>query len=301
MSSVWDLFRLKECVAIVTGGAGKLGGQMADALAEAGAHIVVASRNLDKCRAKAEALSAAHAEAWPVAVDVTDEESVRRMIDAVMERFGRIDILVNNAYSAKAKPFEQMTAEEFESASRGALTSTFLCSQAVAPAMRAQRSGAIVNIASIYGLVSPDHRIYGRSGLDNPCNYGPAKAGVLQFTRWLAAYLAPGRHSRERHHAGRILQSAIPRTLGLRRCVRGQLSPQDAARPHGQRDRSQRRGGFPFLSRFRVRHRTEHRGRRRLDHLVKKSYIWVVVALLWVVALLNYVDRQVILAVLPHL
>ncbi len=178
-------------MAIVTGGAGKLGSQMADALAEAGAHIVVASRNLDKCRAKAEALSAAHAEALPVAVDVTSQDSVRRMIDAVMERFGRIDILVNNAYSAQAKPFEQMSAEEFESASRGALTSTFLCSQAVAPAMRAQRSGAIVNIASIYGLVSPDHRIYGRSGLDNPCNYGPAKAGVIQFTRWLAAYLAP--------------------------------------------------------------------------------------------------------------
>jgi NAD(P)-dependent dehydrogenase (short-subunit alcohol dehydrogenase family) len=191
MSGVWDLFRLKESVAIVTGGAGKLGGQMADALAEAGAHIVVASRNLDKCRAKAEALSAAHAEAWPVAVDVTNEDSVRRMVDAVMQRFGRIDVLVNNAYSAKAKPFEQMSAEEFESASRGALTSTFLCSQAVAPAMRAQRGGAIVNIASIYGLVSPDHRIYGRSGLNNPCNYGPAKAGVIQFTRWLAAYLAP--------------------------------------------------------------------------------------------------------------
>ncbi len=191
MSSVWDLFRLKGSVAIVTGGAGKLGSQMADALAEAGAHIVVASRNLDKCRAKAEALSAVHAEALPVAVDVTNKDSVRRMFDAVMERFGRIDVLVNNAYSAQAKPFEQMSAEEFESASRGALTSTFLCSQAVAPTMRAQRSGVIVNIASIYGLVSPDHRIYGRSGLDNPCNYGPAKAGVIQFTRWLAAYLAP--------------------------------------------------------------------------------------------------------------
>jgi NAD(P)-dependent dehydrogenase (short-subunit alcohol dehydrogenase family) len=191
MSNVWDLFRLKESVAIVTGGAGKLGGQMADALAEAGAHVVVASRNLDKCRAKAGALSSAHAEALGVAVDVTSQESVRGMIDAVMQRFGRIDILINNAYSAQAKPFEQMSAEEFESASRGALTSTFLCSQAVAPAMRAQHNGAIVNIASIYGLVSPDHRIYGRSGLDNPCNYGPAKAGVIQFTRWLAAYLAP--------------------------------------------------------------------------------------------------------------
>jgi len=191
MSSVWDLFQLKDAVAIVTGGAGKLGSQMAEALAEAGAHVVVASRDLEKCRAKAAALSAAHVEALPVAVDVTEAASVRRMTDAVMERFGRIDILVNNAYSAKAKPFEQMSAEEFESASRGALTSTFLCSQAVAPVMRAQHRGAIINIASIYGLVSPDHRIYGRSGLDNPCNYGPAKAGVVQFTRWLAAYLAP--------------------------------------------------------------------------------------------------------------
>ena len=191
MSDIWGLFKLEGAVAIVTGGAGKLGSQMADALAEAGGHVVVASRDLDKCRAKAEALSAEHAQALPVAVDVTDAESVRRMIDAVMERFGRIDILVNNAYSAKAKPFEQMSAEEFESASSGALTSTFLCSQATAPVMRKQGSGAIINIASIYGMVSPDHRIYGRSGLDNPCNYGPAKAGVLQFTRWLAAYLAP--------------------------------------------------------------------------------------------------------------
>jgi NAD(P)-dependent dehydrogenase (short-subunit alcohol dehydrogenase family) len=191
MSSVWDLFRLKDAVAIVTGGAGKLGGQMADALAEAGAHVVVASRDLDKCRAKAEALSGSHTEALGVAVDVTEEDSVHRMVDAVLERFDRIDVLVNNAYSAKVTSFEQMKAEEFESATRGALTSTFLCSQAVAPAMRARKSGSIVNIASIYGLLSPDHRIYGRSGLDNPCNYGPAKAGVLQFTRWLAAYLAP--------------------------------------------------------------------------------------------------------------
>ncbi len=191
MNTVWDLFQLKGKVAIVTGGAGKLGSQMADALAEAGAHIVVASRDLEKCRAKADALSAAHAEAMPVSVDVTSADSVRAMVDAVVARFGRIDVLINNAYSAKAKPFEQMSAEEFESASRGALTSTFLCSQAVAAVMRAQQSGVMVNIASIYGLVSPDHRIYGRSGIDNPCNYGPAKAGVLQFTRWLAAYLAP--------------------------------------------------------------------------------------------------------------
>ncbi|MFB3825823.1 MAG: SDR family oxidoreductase [Bryobacteraceae bacterium] len=187
MPHIRELFDLRERVAIVTGGAGKLGGQMCDALAEAGARVVVASRDLEKCRRKAESLPGGSA----VQVDVTGEASVRRMAEMVLAQSGRIDILVNNAYSGAAARFEQMSAAEFESAARGALTSTFLCSQAVAPAMRAAGRGAIVNIASIYGMVSPDHRIYGRSGIDNPCNYGPAKAGVIQFTRWLATYLAP--------------------------------------------------------------------------------------------------------------
>jgi NAD(P)-dependent dehydrogenase (short-subunit alcohol dehydrogenase family) len=182
-----ELFSLKDRVAIVTGGAGKLGSQMCDALAGAGARVAVAARNIENCARKAAELP----EAMAVAADVTSQESVRRMIDTVLERFGRIDILVNNAYSGTSRPFEEMTREEFESATTGALTSTFLCCQAAVPAMRAGGGGAIVNIASIYGVVSPDHGIYGRSGLNNPCNYGPAKAGVIQFTRWLATYLAP--------------------------------------------------------------------------------------------------------------
>lgn len=187
---VMKSLRIDGKVAIVTGGAGQLGSQMCDALAEAGAHVVVASRNLDNCQRKAAELSGRHAEAIAIAADVTVPESVKAMVEVVLERFARIDILVNSAYSGVSNTFEKMSLEEFESATRGVLSSAFLCSQGVAPAMKAQGAGAIINIASIYGLVSPDHSIYGNSEFNSPCNYGAAKAGLIQFTRWLAVYLA---------------------------------------------------------------------------------------------------------------
>jgi len=190
-TTVWDLFSLEGKVAIVTGGAGKLGSQMCDALAEAGAHVVVASRNLKNCQRKARELTEKHKESIAVQVDVTDKQSVQAMVEAVLQHFGRIDILVNNAYSGLSAPFEEMTPQQWKSALDGAMTSTFLCSQAVSKVMIRQKKGVIINIASIYGIVAPDHRIYGRTGLNSPCNYGPAKAGVIQFTKWLAAYLAP--------------------------------------------------------------------------------------------------------------
>lgn len=189
--TVWDLFSLKGKVAIVTGGAGKLGSQMCDALAEAEAHVVVASRNIKNCRHKAAELTKRYNESLAVQVDVTACQSVQIMVDTVLRHFGSIDILVNNAYSGRSVPFEEMTTEQWRSALDGAMTSTFLCSQATSKVMMQQKTGVIVNIASIYGVVAPDHRIYGRTGINSSCNYGPAKAGVIQLTKWLATYLAP--------------------------------------------------------------------------------------------------------------
>jgi gluconate 5-dehydrogenase len=185
--TVPELLDLDGQVAIVTGGPGQLGSQMCDALAELGAHVVVVSRTAADCEEKARELTDEYQEALAVSADVTDEDAVAAMVETVLDHFGRIDVMVNNAYSGSATSFEEMTADEFRSAFDGAALSTFLCSRAAIDHMRERGSGAIINVSSIYGLVAPDHRIYGDSGLDNPCNYGPAKAGVVQLTRWLAA------------------------------------------------------------------------------------------------------------------
>jgi gluconate 5-dehydrogenase len=163
---------------------------MCETLAELGANVVVVSRTIDDCERTAAGLSARHQDALAVEADVTVPKSVEQMVDTVLDEYGRIDVLINNAYSGSASSFEEMTVNEWRSALDGALTSTFLCTQAVSEPMKAQGSGSIVNVASIYGVVAPDHSIYGRAGNNNPANYGPAKAGVIQFTRWTATYLA---------------------------------------------------------------------------------------------------------------
>ena len=190
--TIWELFDLTDRVAVVTGGYGQLGSQMCDALAEAGANVVVAARTYEKCVEKADALSEEHNEAMAVEVDVTNEKSVERMMEEVVDAFGGIDILVNNAYDARGYgvDFEDLTVEEWERTLEGCVTQAFLCAQNALPYLRESDYGSIVNIGSIYGVVAPDHRMYGDADINNPPTYGAAKAGVIQFTRWLASYVA---------------------------------------------------------------------------------------------------------------
>jgi len=204
-----DLFDLRGQVAIITGGAGLLGVQHATAIAEAGGLPVIADVSADAAeRAAREVSDACHVESMAVQVDVTSKIQVTGMIDAVLSRFGRIDILINNAaLTVKGggiesrdyfAPFESYPQELWDKALQVNLTGAFLCCQAVANHMMARRSGVVLNIASDVGTISPDHRIYEGAvnpstgqAFNTPIAYATTKAGLINFTRYLATYWAP--------------------------------------------------------------------------------------------------------------
>lgn len=191
MTSVHELFDLSGKVAIITGGDGLLGSQMSIALAEAGAHVVLASLDPFRCKEQAALISENYAEAIGLELDQTDPDSVARMVQSTFDTFGRIDVLVNNAaWNAPGGLVELLTDEEWNSFFSVNAWGVFLCCQAVGEVMKQQRKGSIINIASIYGVVSPDQRIYGQSGLNSALPYGASKAAVIQMTRYLATYWA---------------------------------------------------------------------------------------------------------------
>lgn len=176
---------LKGAVAIVTGGAGGLGRRICHALARAGSHVaVVYARSRQEAQEVAGQLRAYGVETEAVACDVTDPGQVQDMAARVLERFGRIDILVNDAAYNRWIPFhdlDALTHEEWSRILNVNLTGPMLCTKAVAPAMRRQGGGRIVNISSIAGL--------GPSGSSIP--YAVSKAGLIHLTRCTAVGLAP--------------------------------------------------------------------------------------------------------------
>ncbi|HWA31599.1 MAG TPA: SDR family oxidoreductase, partial [Rhizomicrobium sp.] len=173
------------------GAAGHLGRAMSRALGEAGAHVILNGR--DDARLKdfeSELRNAGHS-IERAAFDVGDFEASR----AFMARRKRLDILVNNAISMTPAPFASLTAEAFAQTYQSAVTAAFELVRAGLPALKAAAAAAndasIINIASMYGAVSPDARIYAKPEQASPLHYGPAKAALIQLTRHLAAELGP--------------------------------------------------------------------------------------------------------------
>jgi NAD(P)-dependent dehydrogenase (short-subunit alcohol dehydrogenase family) len=186
-----DLFSLTGRVALVTGGAGHLGTAISRALAEAGATVVIASRDLAKCRRLAAELETDGLRALAVRLDVNSDGSVKRALAEVKRRAGRLDILVNNAYSGVFKRLGEIAPKEYGKTLDGCLTSAFRVTTAALPLLAKSPAASVVNISTMYALVAPDPRTYQGTPYLSPPGYGEAKAGMLQMTRYLAAYLAP--------------------------------------------------------------------------------------------------------------
>lgn len=183
--SVQDLFNLKGKVAIVTGGGRGLGEQIARALAEAGASVVVCSRKLEACEEVSKELKQFGVDSLAIACDVTNETEIDNVITKTVEHFGTIDILVNNSGTAWGAHHLEMPADKWQRVMDVNLTATFLMSQAAAKVMVENRSGKIINIASITAFGGQDPRIQEAIG------YTTSKGAVVAFTKDLAVKLAP--------------------------------------------------------------------------------------------------------------
>ncbi|HEX7285247.1 MAG TPA: SDR family oxidoreductase [Candidatus Angelobacter sp.] len=178
--NVKQLFDLTGRVALITGGSIGLGRQMAEGMAEMGAHVVLAARKKERCEQAAHDLAQLGVRTAAFTCDVKDPASIQQLVDAAVAQFGRIDILINNAGISWGTPVEQMSLADWNKVLETNLTGTFLCSQAAGKVMIKQGGGKIINVASVAGLRGAPPETVQAIG------YHASKGGVISFTKDLA-------------------------------------------------------------------------------------------------------------------
>src|SRR5271154_3507767 len=191
--SLQQLLSLKGKTAVVTGGAGYLGTAISETLAELGANLVLASRDLAKCEKKCDEIVGQFGgsiKAVALELDVVKKNSAVEFFDRVHKHFPAVDILVNNAWSGKKNSWESIAEEDWEHDVNMRLNSVFRMTKAAFPDLKATR-GVVLNIGSLYSHLAPDYRMYEGKEFANPPSYGAAKAGVIQFTKYLSSFLSP--------------------------------------------------------------------------------------------------------------
>jgi 3-oxoacyl-[acyl-carrier protein] reductase len=174
------MFSLRDKVAVVTGASQGIGRDTSLALAEAGAKVAVAARNEEKLSVLVADIAAAGGTAFAVKMDVADAEQVKTGFRQVLEKFGRLDILVNNAAITRDGLAMRLKADDWEAVLRTNLTGAHLCIQQALPTMMKARAGRIINISSIVA----------QSGNAGQANYVAAKAGVIGLTKAIAIEIA---------------------------------------------------------------------------------------------------------------
>jgi len=191
--NVLESFSLKGKVAILTGGAGMYGRQLAEALSEAGATTIIASRNLVELEKVAAELRVAGGDVTALPLDLEDETSIHELVETTLRRTGRLDVLVNNAVTRSACTSWDQPMTTFDTSFRINASSLFCLTRLAADAMKKTGGGSIINVGSYMGLLGPDPLNY--AGTDMMKTPSPAyfyeKGGMVNFTRFAASVLGP--------------------------------------------------------------------------------------------------------------
>jgi len=210
MAEITEIFNLKNKNAIVTGGYGHLGKDMAETLLSCRCNVIIAGRSKEKFSKAFANYSGKNLHFQEI--DIMSSESIETCFSEVHKRFGNIDILINNAHSAKGNSRENMSDEDWNYTMEGVVGSTHKSIRAIIPYMKEQKSGKIINITSMYGIVSPDFEsLYMGDNCEkytNPPHYGAAKAAMIQLTKYYAVLL--GKYN---IHVNAISPGAFPKEI----------------------------------------------------------------------------------------
>lgn len=201
-----ELFDLTGRVVVITGGAGLLGQRHGEAIAGAGGIPVLADIRANHLKTDSAGLADRFGPlASAIAVDITDPRSVEALLESVLKKYGRVDVLINNAANnpkiesgsaVESSRLESLTLDQWQADLAVGLTGAFLCSRVIGGEMAMQGRGVIVNVASDLALIAPDQRLYRKPGVPDalqpvkPVTYSVVKSGLLGLTRYLATYWA---------------------------------------------------------------------------------------------------------------
>lgn len=182
-------FDLAGKTILVTGGYGFLGSAIVDSLLFHGANVYVLGRDETKFN-NTFVVDGKSKRPRFLVCDIASSNSIKAAIQSVFDSEKRIDVLINNAFYSKGNSPENMTDDDWQIGIDGSLNSVFRCIRAILPYYKKQKSGKIINVSSMYGVVAPQFEVYDEfPAFLNPPHYGAAKAGVLQLTRYYASYL----------------------------------------------------------------------------------------------------------------
>ncbi len=192
---IWpDKFRLDDRVIVITGGAGLIGKELCKGFSQADGEVIIADIDDDGGRKLEEEITDEGNKALYCRLDITSEESIDELIKLCERKHGRIDVWVNAAYPRTDDlntKFEETPVTSWKKNVDMHLNSCFICCRKIAEYMKTRKGGSVINFGSIYGVLSPKFFIYRDTGMSSAGVYSAIKGGIINFSRYLAAYYAP--------------------------------------------------------------------------------------------------------------